>query len=63
VIAHDYFARVEGVRHPRTDGSGGPMRSFAPQISLPIFDGGRNQANLDSARISRDISVAWYEDS
>ena len=26
---------------------------FAPQITLPIFDAGRNQANLDSARASR----------
>jgi len=35
--------------------------SFVPQISLPIFDGGANQANLDIATISRDISVAQYE--
>ena len=35
--------------------------SFAPQISLPIFDGGANQANLDIARTDRDISVAQYE--
>jgi multidrug efflux system outer membrane protein len=35
--------------------------SFAPQISLPIFAGGRNRANLESATISRDIDVAKYE--
>lgn len=35
--------------------------SFVPQISLPIFDGGANQANLDIATVSRDISVAQYE--
>jgi multidrug efflux system outer membrane protein len=35
--------------------------SFAPQISLPIFDGGANQANLDSAKAGRDIAVAQYE--
>ncbi len=35
--------------------------SFMPQISLPIFDGGSNQANLDYATISRDINVAQYE--
>jgi multidrug efflux system outer membrane protein len=35
--------------------------SFTPQISLPIFAGGRNRANLDSATISRDIDVAKYE--
>lgn len=41
--------------------SGSGAWSFAPQISLPIFTGGRNRANLDSARISRDIDVAKYE--
>ncbi|MGJ7568288.1 AdeC/AdeK/OprM family multidrug efflux complex outer membrane factor [Variovorax sp. GB1R11] len=35
--------------------------SFAPQISLPIFDGGTNRANLKIATVSRDISVAQYE--
>lgn len=37
--------------------------TFAPQLLLPIFDGGRNQANLDSAWIGRDIAVAQYEKS
>jgi len=35
--------------------------SFAPQINLPIFDGGVNRANLDIAKADRDISVAQYE--
>jgi multidrug efflux system outer membrane protein len=35
--------------------------SFVPQISLPIFDAGANQANLDIATVSRDINVAQYE--
>jgi len=35
--------------------------TFAPQINLPIFDGGSNRANLDLARIDRDIQVAQYE--
>ncbi len=35
--------------------------TFAPQLILPIFDGGRNQANLDAAQIGRDIAVAQYE--
>ncbi|MEX0492502.1 efflux transporter outer membrane subunit [Raoultella terrigena] len=35
--------------------------SFSPQIILPIFDGGRNQANLDLAAVRRDIAVARYE--
>ncbi len=45
----------------RLFGSGQGTWSFMPQIALPIFDGGANQANLDSARVSRDISVAQYE--
>ncbi|MEC5159569.1 MULTISPECIES: AdeC/AdeK/OprM family multidrug efflux complex outer membrane factor [unclassified Janthinobacterium] len=35
--------------------------SFLPQISLPIFDGGVNRANLDIAKVERDISVARYD--
>lgn len=35
--------------------------TFAPQITLPIFDAGRNQANLDATRIGRDIAQAQYE--
>lgn len=34
---------------------------FMPQINLPIFDGGRNQANLDIAKVERDLAVATYE--
>ena len=42
------------------DGGNGAW-SFAPSISLPIFNGGTNVANLDSAKASRDIAVATYE--
>ncbi|MDR6624150.1 efflux transporter outer membrane subunit [Caulobacter segnis] len=35
--------------------------SFTPSISLPIFAGGANVANLNSAKASRDIAVATYE--
>ena len=35
--------------------------NFAPQISVPIFDGGHNEANLETAKVSRDIAVANYE--
>ncbi|MEY4138486.1 MAG: hypothetical protein RLZZ371_668 [Pseudomonadota bacterium] len=35
--------------------------TLAPQMVLPIFDAGRNQANLDSARAGREIAVAQYE--
>ena len=36
---------------------------FSPQLTLPIFDAGRNQAGLDSARAGREIAVAQYEKS
>ena len=32
-----------------------------PALSLPIFDGGRRQGNLDYARASQQIAVATYE--
>jgi multidrug efflux system outer membrane protein len=35
--------------------------TFAPQAVLPIFDSGRNQANLDAARAAREIALAQYE--
>ena len=35
--------------------------TFAPQLLAPIFDYGRNAANLESARVARDIAVAQYE--
>lgn len=34
---------------------------FAPQISLPIFDGGSNRARVNVAELDRDILVAQYE--
>ncbi|RZS81774.1 AdeC/AdeK/OprM family multidrug efflux complex outer membrane factor [Pigmentiphaga kullae] len=41
--------------------SGSLAWSFAPQISLPIFDGGRNRANLDLSEARKNIAVAQYE--
>lgn len=35
--------------------------TLAPQLLLPLFDAGRNQAGLDSARTGRDVAVAQYE--
>jgi multidrug efflux system outer membrane protein len=35
--------------------------SFAPQIVLPLFNGGANIANLASTKAGRDIAVAQYE--
>ena len=41
------------------DGSWG--WTMAPQLVLPIFDAGRNQANLDAAKTGREIAVSQYE--
>jgi NodT family efflux transporter outer membrane factor (OMF) lipoprotein len=35
--------------------------SFAPSLVQPLFDAGRNRANLAGARASRDIALAQYE--
>lgn len=37
--------------------------SFMPTLSLPIFDAGRNSANLDLAEVRKDAAVAAYEGS
>ena len=42
-------------------GSSTAVWSFAPQITIPIFTGGRNKAELDAAKISARIEVANYE--
>ena len=41
--------------------SGSKTWSFLPSLSLPIFDAGRNQANLSLAEARRNIAVADYE--
>ena len=35
--------------------------SFGPQLLLPIFDAGRNQANLSLAQVRTNLAVADYE--
>lgn len=35
--------------------------SFAPSLSLPIFDAGRNRANLDLAEVRKSLAVVQYE--
>ncbi|MBI6717888.1 efflux transporter outer membrane subunit [Pseudomonas syringae] len=42
-----------------SNGSGAWL--FTPQLNLPLFDGGRNQANLDLANVRQQIAVAEYE--
>ncbi|BAL23997.1 AdeC/AdeK/OprM family multidrug efflux complex outer membrane factor [Azoarcus sp. KH32C] len=41
--------------------SGSGTWSFIPQITLPIFEAGRLNASLESAKVQREISVAQYE--
>lgn len=42
-------------------GAGTQTWSFAPQLLLPIFDAGRNRANLDLAQVRKNITIANYE--
>lgn len=35
--------------------------SFAPQLVLPIFDAGRNSANLSLAEVRNNVAIADYE--
>jgi multidrug efflux system outer membrane protein len=42
------------------DGGAG-VWNFTPALTLPIFDSGRNQANLDLATVRANIAVANYE--
>jgi outer membrane protein, multidrug efflux system len=35
--------------------------SFMPQLNLPIFTAGQNEANLDLSKVEKNIQVAQYE--
>ncbi len=41
--------------------SGSGSWSFAPQLLLPLFDGGRNRANLSLGETRKHLAVADYE--
>ncbi len=64
-----FFPRVTltgsfGTASAELDGlfeSGSRAWTFAPSISLPIFDGGRNRANLNLTEVRRELAVADYE--
>ena len=43
------------------DGGAQNIWSFSPNITLPIFNGGQNSANLDYTYAQRDIALAQYE--
>jgi len=42
-------------------GGGSFAWSFVPQLTVPIFEGGRLRASLDVATIQKDINVAQYQ--
>ena len=42
-------------------GNGSAAWSFSPSISLPIFDGGANRANLRVAEVQQQVQLANYE--
>lgn len=64
-----FFPRISltaGIGSASTDldglfSSGTRTWSFAPQLSLPIFTGGANTANLEATKVQRQIAVATYE--
>ena len=41
--------------------AGSAAWAFAPSITVPIFEGGALAANLDVAKIQKDIGIAQYE--
>jgi len=41
--------------------SGSRSWSFSPQLNLPIFAGGANVANLDLAKVEKNVQVAQYD--
>lgn len=45
----------------RLFGAGTGVWAFTPSISLPIFDGGANRANLAYSRAEHQIAIAKYE--
>ena len=66
-----FFPRIAltgsfGTASAQLDGlfdAGSRAWTFAPSISLPIFDGGRRSANLDLATVRQHSAVASYERS
>ncbi|MBS0467055.1 MAG: efflux transporter outer membrane subunit [Proteobacteria bacterium] len=42
-------------------GGGSRAWSFAPSVSLPLFDGGRRQANLELSQVQREQAVNQYQ--
>jgi multidrug efflux system outer membrane protein len=43
--------------------SGSGAWSFSPQLTLPIFDAGRNRSNLTLAQVRKNMAIVSYEKS
>lgn len=64
-----FFPRITltgfaGTASPTLSGlfdAGSGAWTFMPQLTLPIFDAGRNISNLDLAEARKNIAVAQYE--
>jgi multidrug efflux system outer membrane protein len=42
-------------------GAGSLAWSFLPQLTVPIFNAGANEANLDVSKLQKDIDIATYQ--
>ncbi|MBH8876674.1 TolC family protein, partial [Pseudomonas aeruginosa] len=60
-LSTDLGSASDGLRGLFKGGS--RVWTFSPQLTVPIFDGGRNRANLDLAEVRKDIAVSRYEES
>jgi hypothetical protein len=58
-LTGQYGTASSDLKHLFSPGSSAWL--FAPSLSLPIFDAGRNQANLDIAKVAERSEVASYE--
>ncbi len=61
-----FFPRITltgfaGTASPTLFDAGSGAWTFMPQLTLPIFDAGRNISNLDLAEARKNIAVAQYE--
>jgi multidrug efflux system outer membrane protein len=52
---------VAGSQLNRLFTGAGTIWSFEPEITIPIFTAGQNQAELDLAKVQKNIQVAQYE--
>lgn len=57
------FGQASGQLSGLFKGGAATIWSFAPQVNLPIFEGGSNIANLNLSEANRDIAIAQYEKS